>query len=212
MNVKADERLYFFDDPELGIKRNEYHRSVFDRHIGRYKTAIELCGKEGGIWVDCGFGSGYGSQLLSKCAAEVIAIEIDQLSVEYAKNHYPSQRIRFIHGNILCLDKCMAEYMRKIDAVVCIEVIEHLQDGKKLLKKIYDVLKPGGCAVITTPVSNYGGSRNPINKFHLKEYTFEKFFDLLNIFFDEKNIIFKCERKLSTTSESVIFLYARCVK
>ena len=210
--MKADERLYFFDDPELGIKRNEYPQSVFDRHLERYKIAIELCGKEGGLWLDCGSGSGYGSKLLSKRASEVISIEIDQLSVKYAKRHYSSQKIQFIQGDILCLNKYMAEYLQKIDTVMCIEVIEHLQGGRKLLEQIYDILKPGGCAVITTPLSNYRGGPNPKNKFHLMEYTFEQFFDLLNNFFDERNIIFRCEQKISTASESVVFLYARCVK
>ncbi len=39
----------------------------------------------------------------------------------------------------------------KFDAVISVEVIEHLYDPRTFTRRIYDALGPGGLAIITTP-------------------------------------------------------------
>jgi 2-polyprenyl-3-methyl-5-hydroxy-6-metoxy-1,4-benzoquinol methylase len=40
---------------------------------------------------------------------------------------------------------------KKYDIVICTDVVEHLLDTEKILKDIFNILKPGGLAIITTP-------------------------------------------------------------
>ena len=39
----------------------------------------------------------------------------------------------------------------KFDLVTCTEVVEHLENYRRLLREMYRVLKPGGTVIITTP-------------------------------------------------------------
>jgi SAM-dependent methyltransferase len=38
------------------------------------------------------------------------------------------------------------------DALICIHVLEHIQDDHKAIQELYRVLKPGGWAIITVPI------------------------------------------------------------
>jgi len=43
-----------------------------------------------------------------------------------------------------------------VDAIVCIEVIEHVPSGVKLLQEVSRLLRPGGWALLSTPCGNRG--------------------------------------------------------
>jgi SAM-dependent methyltransferase len=48
---------------------------------------------------------------------------------------------------------CLEDVKEKFDIVLLFEVIEHLDlmGGREMVKKIYEVLKPGGRVILTTP-------------------------------------------------------------
>lgn len=136
----ADERLYFFDDEEFRIRRNDLEELHFARSIERYKRAIELCQQKGGLWLDAACGSGYGTELISRVADYVIGIDIDDTTIKYAQKHYGSSNIQFRVGDVLNLEfdvECM------FDAIISVETIEHVEDPTPFLKSIHRILKPG---------------------------------------------------------------------
>lgn len=49
------------------------------------------------------------------------------------------------------------------DAILCYHVLEHIEDDKKAISELYRILKPGGWAILQTPIDLY------------REYTFEDF-------------------------------------
>ena len=77
------------------------------------------------------------------------------------------------------------------DAVVCIEVIEHIEDDEAFVKNIAKVLKKGGWAYFTTPngdfIKNEGPDKNPD---HVRHYTKESLHNLLNRYFDKVEIYY----------------------
>lgn len=176
----ADERLYFFDDVELGIKRNDLEKHQFIRGVTRYKRAIDLCQRKGGLWLDAACGSGYGTRMISKVADYAIGIEIDPITTKYAKKYYSNSNIQFRVGDINNLEFDIANML---DVVIGLEVIEHVVDCIPFLKRVYKILKPNGIAIVTTPISEKGGA-NPLNKYHLNELTQEQFVKITSEIFD----------------------------
>ena len=210
--MKADERLYFENDLERGIERNDYPEEIFKRHIDRYHRVIEMAGIKGGIWLDCGCGSGYGTELISNIAENAIGIEIDRVTIKYARKRYPKSNLIFLQGDINEIDELLKQYRERFDVIACIEVLEHLKKSHSLLRSIYNLLKPNGSLIITTPLSNYGGGPNPSNRFHVNEYTFEQLFDFLSVVFDSDNIVFHAEKNINTANKPILFIYAKCIK
>ena len=99
----SDERMYFHDDEELGIKRNDDDKANVERHVSRYNFANQFV-KQGDLVLDCACGIGYGSEILSKKAKKVISVDIDDMTIRYAKKHYQHHNIEFIQEDLFNVD------------------------------------------------------------------------------------------------------------
>ncbi|MFH1505974.1 MAG: methyltransferase domain-containing protein [archaeon] len=68
--------------------------------------------------------------------------------------------------NVLC---CSIEKMpfkdKKFDAVVCVDVLEHVDSPKKAIKELNRVLKKGGQLILTVPNYDFPATYDPINAF-----------------------------------------------
>ncbi len=64
-----------------------------------------------------------------------------------------------------------APFRNKVDTVVCLNVLEHIPDAENTLRNIYDVLTPGGRAIILVPQGKwlYGSLDSAVD--HVKRYT-----------------------------------------
>lgn len=209
LNIEIpDERAYMHDDPELGIVKTDPENKHWPRMIMRYKKCIQLTNFTGGKWLDIACGSGYGTELISEVADYVTGFDIDTKTIKYAKKHHKiRQNIEFINQDIL--NPSVLENS-SFDVIISVETIEHLNDAKPFLNRIYQLLKIGGIFIVTTPESQFGGGKNPYNKFHLNEYTLDQVRAILNLFFHE--VIIKTEKAIFTTGLQTLQIYARCNK
>ncbi len=77
------------------------------------------------------------------------------------------------------------------DAVVSVEVIEHVEEDDLFVKNIAKVIKPGGWAYLTTPngdyIKNEGPGKNPD---HVRHYTKEQLQTLLAKYFDNVEVFY----------------------
>ncbi|MDP3880111.1 MAG: class I SAM-dependent methyltransferase [Dehalococcoidales bacterium] len=176
----ADERLYFFDDEELGIRKNALEEHHFQRSTDRYNKAIKYCGRKGGLWLDAACGSGYGTEIISKVADYVVGIDIEPITIKYAQKYYGKHNIHFRVGDINNLE---FDIESMFDIITGLEIIEHVHDCTHFLRRAYKILKPGGVLIVTTPISERGGP-NPLNKYHLNELTRDGFTKLTSDIFD----------------------------
>jgi SAM-dependent methyltransferase len=96
--------------------------------------------------IDVGCGLGYLSRLVSeKFSCDIIGTDVNPYMVLFAKNKSNiNEVIRSTVHNLPFKNGCY-------DAVLFIEVLEHLKKSLMALKEIYRVLEDGGILILTTP-------------------------------------------------------------
>jgi 2-polyprenyl-3-methyl-5-hydroxy-6-metoxy-1,4-benzoquinol methylase len=99
---------------------------------------------------DVGCGNGSLSNALAALGIAVTGIDPSEKGIEIAKRTFP--HVRFFQGNG---SEDLAAQYGQFDLVVCSEVIEHCYDPAKIVGTIFDLLVPGGLAIITTPYHGY---------------------------------------------------------
>ncbi len=81
----------------------------------------------------------------------VIATDVEPKYVDLLKNTFEKYK-KFV---IEHLDICGTETKRyrsyQIDSVICLNVLEHIEEDMKSLKKIHDLLEPGGRLLLLVP-------------------------------------------------------------
>lgn len=142
-------------------------------HIARYHFAIHYAK---GRVLDFACGSGFGSNIIATAAKkeldEVVAIDIDQASITYAKSKYYHPLISFKQEN--AVDPLLPSKMGEFDLIISFETLEHVQEEEIFLENIYKMLKPGGTLVISTPFGQ--GRGKPTNEpYHVHQLTEEEF-------------------------------------
>jgi 2-polyprenyl-3-methyl-5-hydroxy-6-metoxy-1,4-benzoquinol methylase len=102
--------------------------------------------------LDLGSGNGAFSNCLHEAGFYVEGVDGSRSGIEIARNHFPDVQFSEID---LVTDTMPDSYTNKFDAVVSIEVIEHLLLPRKLIEKALQTLKPGGLLVLSTPYHGF---------------------------------------------------------
>ncbi|WP_226579666.1 class I SAM-dependent methyltransferase [Halobacillus litoralis] len=157
-------------------------------HIARYTFSTPYVR---GRVLDLACGSGYGSLKIAKDCKnnidEIVGIDICEDTIKYAKHHYYHPLLTFRKGN--ALDKELPQQIGTFNTILSFETIEHVKDDRLFIKRMYDLLKPGGTLVLSTPFGK--GREYPSGQeFHYFQLTPEEFQDLFSDF-SEKEIFFQ---------------------
>lgn len=154
------------------------------RHFCAYKFAKDFAG--GKEVLDIGCGEGYGSDFLAGLAKSVLGIDYNQEVIDYAKEKYCKPGLGFSVLDI----KNLNTLNKKFDLICSFQNIEHINDTGKLLKDISNLLKDGGIFICSTcNIKDASpGSKVPYNKFHVKEYLFDEFKEMLEGYFKRVEI------------------------
>tara|TARA_Y100000310_G_scaffold345430_1_gene464867 strand:- start:3524 stop:5032 length:1509 start_codon:yes stop_codon:yes gene_type:complete len=149
-------------------------------HLERYKFAVSTIQKTFGLRdghnpikiIDAGCGCGYGAAILADAGFDVLAFDRDESAITYAKAHYPRDRV--YHYVAECHDLRVPE--EKLDAVICLEVLEHLQDPRPALENFKRHAKTLILSVPNEDVFPFGAGI----LFHHRHYTLEEILQLLD--------------------------------
>jgi 2-polyprenyl-3-methyl-5-hydroxy-6-metoxy-1,4-benzoquinol methylase len=124
--------------------------------------------------LEVGFGTGMGTLQFTPYARWIEAIEPDCEAVNFANKTLPGQAI-WLQGDITTTRPA-----GRHDAVVMIEVLEHVKDWRLALANVYKTLKPGGVLYMSARNANADLRRNEL---HEREWTASEFRAALQEFF-----------------------------
>ncbi len=98
---------------------------------------------------DAGCGNGSVAAHLAR-RFEVVGVDASVSGIAHANRAFPTLRLEV--GSVY--DDLAGTYGR-FDAVVSLEVVEHLYDPRLYAARLFDLVGPGGVAVISTPFHGY---------------------------------------------------------
>lgn len=149
-------------------------------HIARYYFATPYIR---GRVLDIACGTGYGCHMVAKErkreVTEMIGVDIDEETLFYANREYNHQKITYVKGN--AVDPGLPEQLGLFDTILSFETIEHVEDDRLFMDNLYQMLKPGGTLVLSSP---FGRGRGMLTSepFHVHQLTPAEFEELFERF------------------------------
>ncbi len=125
--------------------------STWDGSGRVYAAVLErLAGLPPGARVlDAGCGNGHFTSLLAARGFVSHGIDPSETGIAIARQAYPE-------ATFACADLANGlDAPTPFDAIVCVEVIEHVYSPQRLLATLFSVLKPRGVLILTTPYHGY---------------------------------------------------------
>lgn len=171
-------------------------------HIARYTFSTPYVK---GRVLDIACGSGYGSLKVAKDRKkhmdEIMGVDISEDALQYAVHNYYHPLLTFKQGD--AMDSSLPQEIGQFDTILSFETIEHVKDDRLFMKRMYDLLKPGGTLVLSTP---FGKGRDypcgsPFHYFQLTPEEFEALFDD----FSEKEIYYQRGVTIEPPREGVYY-------
>lgn len=127
------------------------------------------------VVVDLGCGSG---ALLERVAAalgdaKLVGIDMEPAALALARRRLPA--VELVQADIDA--GILATLHERADAVVCSEVLEHLDAPERALRLAHEILRPGGRLVVTVPAGKMNDFDRAIG--HRKHYRLQELTELL---------------------------------
>jgi len=124
------------------------------RSRGRMRSLKKLV--TGRRFLDVGSNGGFMAEAAREAGFEATGVEIDPVSVAYARANYPANA--FFCGPV---EDFMSEAHEGFDLIYSSEVIEHVFDPNAFVGAIARLLHPGGVFFVTTPdISHWRRPKN----------------------------------------------------
>ena len=99
---------------------------------------------------DLGCGNGSIGQRVSRLGWDVTGVDASSEGISHANCKYPQLKLEI--GSVY--DDLAAKY-GTFSVVVSLEVVEHLYDPRTFVRNVFNILEPGGTAIVSTPYHGY---------------------------------------------------------
>ena len=168
-------------------KKIEFQKRIIGKKNFTYRNIIKVLEKHldrKNKILDIGCGVGTLDFYLANKGFKVLGIDISKKAVEACRKNARvlglGDRLNFERLNFP-----EEKPLEKFSLVICSEVLEHLKNDKKAVEVIFDLLRPGGIVIFSTPSQNaplfrLGLTRKKDKQIgHLRRYTLEELVSLL---------------------------------
>lgn len=146
MNDEAESTGYRWADAQLGCS-HDYLLPTLLPELARLHAGVAAGGAR---LFDLGCGNGSVAQVMSDLGWDVTGVDPSAEGIAQARAHYPA--LKLYDGS--AYDKLAARYGR-YPVVISLEVVEHVYAPRDYAATLFDLLEPGGTAVISTPYHGY---------------------------------------------------------
>lgn len=143
-------RKIFYWLLNLFFLRSWYIRKILKEYIPKIKSNKPKI-------FDAGTGFAQYSYFIAKKfpKVEILAVDIKDDYIKDASEFFAKSNIKNVNFKIDDLKEI--SYQNEFDLILCVDVMEHIDDDEKVLKNFFNSLKPDGYLIINTP-SIFGGS------------------------------------------------------
>ena len=132
-------------------KVQKYEKTDFRWHNLRELVKKYVVGK---YILDAGCGTGHTTLELLNSGYDVTAIDSSQEMVDFTQSILKESDYR---GEVYFLDLTNTNVLgeNKFDTVVCLDVLEHIEDDELAIKNLYHVLKKNGHLIVSVPALRF---------------------------------------------------------
>jgi len=149
--------------------------AFYYEHLLRYLFSTQFVKNKRVL--DLGSGTGYGTRMLKQMGAKsALGIDISQEAVDYARDLYQMNGIKYVSGDV----EKLPDFPEKFETVVAFELLEHLASHDQFLTGVKNNLTKNGVFLVSTPNKYNYPAGNP---FHINELYPEAFEKLLKRYF-----------------------------
>ena len=124
--------------------RIQYIKENLIRHFKIKKKKIPLKNLK---ILDIGCGGGLLSEPISRLGAKVTGIDASKKNIKIANAHLKKSKLKI---NYICSSPENLKTKEKFDAILNMEIIEHVEDVELFIKKSSELLKKGGLMFVAT--------------------------------------------------------------
>ncbi len=146
---RNDQTLYSTYARSIWKEPRRFQRMLADQVRPRLEYFDRVTkGWQGIVTLDLGCGGGFMSEALARRGAQVIGVDPSRAALDAAQAHAEAQ------GLVITYREGVGEAIplpdTSVDRVVCVDVLEHVQDVGKVIAEIRRVLRPDGLFMFDT--------------------------------------------------------------
>ncbi len=124
---------------------------------GRGRLALRWIPRGAPALLDAGCSDGSGTFHYAKLVGRAAGFDLDATAIARARERYPE-----IEFDVAPLER-IPHPDEAFDVVVCLDVLEHVEDERAGASELFRVLRPGGTLILTTPHRGAFGFLDPVN-------------------------------------------------